>query len=260
MRTSGGKAEMVGEGQVFFDGNAAQPNRPNGLGVGTPILLGQGGGLNGAGSKLQKKGTHKAKQGMGHGPGGNIRTAGVPSGAQSALVSQGNVTQGQVTGAHTHMKQSFSDLNSALENPNIQSANQEMDLASDGAQGSQHLHSVHNHQLTAGGRGLLSGVQQSQHVRTKSDANYIQELHAQNNKNTFIISSANHVYQSKKAVNLKSMTSNNQVSSQGATKGLLKFNQQKHNNGLNQGKNTIQKNLGPASMQHPHGQISHGQT
>ena len=146
------------------------------------------------------------------------------------------------------MKQSFSDLNLVLENPGRRGADDEMDVASDGMQGSQHLHSVHNHQLLAGGGGLLSGVQQPQHLRTKSDANYIQELHAQNNKNTFIISSANHVYQSKKAANLKAMTSNNQVSSQGATKGLLKFNQQKQSSILGQGKNLIQKNLASAAI------------
>lgn len=36
-----------------------------------------------------------------------------------------------------------------------------------------------------------------------------------------MISSSNHVYQSKKASNLKQMNNNNQISSQGATKGLL---------------------------------------
>ena len=36
----------------------------------------------------------------------------------------------------------------------------------------------------------------------------------------FVVSSANHVYRSKKASNLKSMTKN-QLSTQGATKGLL---------------------------------------
>lgn len=56
------------------------------------------------------------------------------------------------------------------------------------------------------------------------------------------------------------MTSNNQVSSQGATKGLLKFNQQKQGTVLSQGKNLLQKNMASTTMQHPHGQISHGQT
>lgn len=54
------------------------------------------------------------------------------------------------------------------------------------------------------------------------------------------------------------MTSNNQVSSQGATKGLLKFNQQKQSSILSQGKSVIQKNLAAAAMQHPHGQKIHG--
>ena len=78
-----------------------------------------------------------------------------------------------MTGAQTNMKQSFSDLNLVLENPSHQGAGEEMDVVSDGMQGSQHLHSAHNHQLLAGGGGLLSGVQQPQHLRTKSDANYI---------------------------------------------------------------------------------------
>lgn len=162
--------------------------------AGGPILLAHGGGMTGPISKSQKKASYKAKQAFGHGTGAHVRTAGIPSGAQSALVTQGNVTHVPVTGAQTNMKQSFSDLNLVLEDPAQQAADDEMDVASDGMQGSVHLHSVHNHQVVAGGGGLLSGVRQPQHLRTKSDANYIQQLHAQNNKNTFIISSANHVY------------------------------------------------------------------
>ena len=45
------------------------------------------------------------------------------------------------------------------------------------------------------------------HQRTNSDANYIQNLQ-NNNKTNFVISTSNHYKQSKKASNLKSMSSN----------------------------------------------------
>lgn len=60
----------------------------------------------------------------------------------------------------------------------------------------------------------------AQHTRTKSDANYIMSLQ-NNNKNNFVISSVNHVYQNKKTANLKAMNNNSSISSQGATKGFL---------------------------------------
>lgn len=58
------------------------------------------------------------------------------------------------------------------------------------------------------------------HHRTKSDANYIMNLSKQN-KTNFVISSTNHVYQNKKAANLKAMNNNNSLSTHGATKGFL---------------------------------------
>lgn len=79
------------------------------------------------------------------------------------------------TGAITKMKQSFSDLNQALEDTAKQhGADDQMDVASDGMQASLYLHSVHNNpQVIAGGGSLMSGVKQGGHIRTKSDATFI---------------------------------------------------------------------------------------
>ena len=80
------------------------------------------------------------------------------------------------------------------------------------------------------------------HIRTTSDAQYLinikkedifnqaennKDSRSENNKNNYIISSSNHVYKSKKAINLKLMNQNNnqvqQSLNQGATKGILNF-------------------------------------
>ena len=162
----------------------------------------------------------------------------MPTNVPSGMVTHGPVTgavTGQITRGHVSGHQSI--MTASSNNLQLGVNDQHQPPKTDAP---SHHQSALAHNVKGISNKVVNEIQSqgAVHSRTKSDANYIQSLHVQNtNKNNFVISSSNHVvypgqnpssvgskktHQSKKASNLKTMNNNN-VSSQGATKGLLGF-------------------------------------
>lgn len=129
---------------------------------------------------------------MGHGPEGNIRTAGIPTNVQSGIVTHGPVTgavTGHITRGHVSGHQSIMTASSN----NLKLGGHHQQPKTDAP---SHHQSALAHPVKGISNKMVHEIQSqgAVHSRTQSDANYIQSLHVQNtNKNNFVISSSNHV-------------------------------------------------------------------